>query len=467
MTRRLGLAVVAVLALGGCRHKERLAPVDFNAEAAVGDVDREATLAPAWPAPIRAKLDNGAILQWLVETEAPVFNVRLVLPLRPEAKLDAATTSVVAAALQIDLTRRLRRQGAQVGVQQRAGRIELFIRGYDEDAQIILNTLTSALANRKPERVLAQAQGKTTASFRAPDASGRAAATLAATLLGLDPSAELAEKEAIVALARPRLEKGWQTLLDPKGSVIIVHAGRAPEELSDAVRRLAGTWNSRGLRSGSDGVLERVRGPAPGKRGTRILAEPQAPLVIVDAQTQGRPVLMFGRVIPTPTTKDRALARLTQRMLQEEVDARLVVAGDVSLFSVRVPLTGRAPDKSVAKVIERLDRFAATEHQPERMRQATQLWLGARVVEASFEAEDWTSLWSESLDLANDDTDIGVALARDARAMLEADPKTVRKWQEKWLLPRGGEPGWAWVAAGVTPEIQEKLAQLAPLAPGA
>ena len=154
-------------------------------------------------------------------------------------------------------------------------------------------------------------------------------------------------------------------------------------------------------------------------------------------------------------------------MLQEEVDARLVVAGDISLFSVRVPLTGRAPDVSVRKVIERLDRFAATEHQPERMRQATQLWLGARVIEASFEAEDWTSLWSESLDLANDDSDIGVALAKDARAMLEADPKSVREWQEKWLLPRGGEPGWAWVAAGVTPDIQEKLAELAQLAPGA
>jgi hypothetical protein len=195
----------------------------------------------------------------------------------------------------------------------------------------------------------------------------------------------------------------------------------------------------------------------------RILADPAAPLVVADDEPGGRAVVMLGRVIPTPTARERAQARLVQRMLQEEVDARLLVAGDVSLFSLRISLSKKDPAKSIQKALDRLDRFAATEHQPQRMRQAAELWLGARVVEASLSGEDWTALWSESIDLSTEEDQIAAALARDAAAMLDADKKRIREWQEKWIRPRGGEPGWVWVASGVDEAVRAKLAELTPV----
>ena len=62
--------------------------------------------------------------------------------------------------------------------------------------------------------------------------------------------------------------------------------------------------------------------------------------------------------------------------------------------------------------------------------------------------EDWTALWSDSLDLANDDGEIAAALARDAQAMLAATPEQLVAWQQRWLDLSTSEPGWAWVLVG-------------------
>jgi hypothetical protein len=63
------------------------------------------------------------------------------------------------------------------------------------------------------------------------------------------------------------------------------------------------------------------------------------------------------------------------------------------------------------------------------------------MVAASLAGEDWTALWSESLDLAASDGDIAAALARDAQAMLAATPEEVVAWQQRWLDLQTSEPG--------------------------
>jgi hypothetical protein len=153
------------------------------------------------------------------------------------------------------------------------------------------------------------------------------------------------------------------------------------------------------------------------------------------------------------------LARLHQRILQEQIDARLIVAGPVSLLAVRVQLSTGDPQGNIDRTIAVM-RDLAGEVQPKpRVRQAASLWLGARMVEASLEGEDWTALWSDSIDLSARDREIFGALARDATAMLQVEPEQLQAFAAKWMDPRGGEPGWIWVGAGLSPEIRSKLAQ--------
>ena len=154
-----------------------------------------------------------------------------------------------------------------------------------------------------------------------------------------------------------------------------------------------------------------------------------------------------------------ALARLAQRLLQEEVDARLSVSGPFALLVVRVPLSRAKPRESLAGTVVAMQEFATGLHRPERLRQATELWLGARVVRASLDGEDWTSLWSESLDLADGDEDLRRALANDADLMLSMDSETLKSFTERWFAPRNGEAGWAWVVAGADPETLERLGE--------
>jgi hypothetical protein len=108
------------------------------------------------------------------------------------------------------------------------------------------------------------------------------------------------------------------------------------------------------------------------------------------------------------------------------------------------------------------------ERQPrQRLYQAAQLWLGARVVQASLDGEDWTALLSEAMDLSVRDEDVVGALARDAGSMLEPDPEALQAWMRRWLDPRSGEPGWRWVVAGATDRDLRRLERITPLDPPA
>jgi hypothetical protein len=178
-------------------------------------------------------------------------------------------------------------------------------------------------------------------------------------------------------------------------------------------------------------------------------------------------VLVIGRVLPTPTAQDRSLARLAQRLLQEELDARLVIRGDVAVFVLRVAVSSGSAELSATEAIDALAAMAGERQPQQRLYQAAQLWLGARVVQASLDGEDWTALWSEAIDLSSRDEDVVGALARDAGSMLEPDPEALQAWLRRWLDPRSGEPGWRWLVAGASDRELRRLARITPLDPPA
>ncbi len=469
---RASLLVAFTLAgglAGGCRcSKDTLAPVVFEEASDRAPVDPNSVLAPPWQPPLVAQLDNGAVLHWLREPQNPAFHVRVLLPTSIHAdKLGAAATAAVIEALELRLEARLRRiSDSELDIRSRPGRIEIAVHGRDADADALLEALADSLADAGDPKLLAVAQGKVLARHREADASTIAAAGLAATLLEHPFAHEYASKQDLVDLSKKALERAWSLLVDPRDALVIVHSGSDPEGeiMSAAVARLGTRWKTGGLGlgSGKQTVTKRLREQTPKKLpDTYLLTESRAaPMYVFPGKPDhsGRGIVMLGRLIPTPTPEDRTLARISQRLMQEGLDARLLVAGPVSLLAVRLRVSASDPVANIENIIARMQVYGAAAQPGSRIDQAANLWLGARVVEASLAGEDWTSLWSESIDLAGADREIFVALARDGETMLELESEQVREFMHEWFDPKSGEPGWVMVGAGLDDTIRAKLA---------
>ncbi|MCA9690987.1 MAG: hypothetical protein KC636_15380, partial [Myxococcales bacterium] len=271
------------------------------------------------------------------------------------------------------------------------------------------------------------------------------------------------------------LRAAWDALLDPRRSLLVVHAGHGSkrEEASAELGALAAAWRRGDEPTATEDAHARLAiGPASGSGGGFLLGEQRAPLHVLESDASGAPVLIFGRVIPTTSPRDRSLARLAQRLLQERLDARLAIVGDTAQLIVVLPLRGNprrlssgalellglegdddergdAPaGGAIGQQLERFQKIIRARPPPQRMFQTAELWLGARMVEASLRGEDWTALWTLAIDLSREDQEIAGALARDARGMLDATPEQLLAWQKRWLDPGAGERGWTWVAAG-------------------
>jgi hypothetical protein len=471
---RLGLlGVVLGFALNaGCRCKDEktLAPVVFEQGGDQTGVDPNHVLAPPWQPPLVAQLDNGALLHWLREDDTTAFHVRVLLPTAVDAdKLSAAAISSALEAIELRLGPRLRRlPDARLELRSAPGRVEIAIHGRDADAEALLDALADTMADGGNPKLLAVAQGKVVARHREAGPSALATAALASLLLEHPLTNEYASKQDLVELSKNRLEKGWHQLSDPRDAVVLVHSRRHPEDepLAAALERLGSRWKGPlGFGSGKNSVTARLRATAPkkvrdtflltpdgnGTRGASIQVHPGKP------ERGNRAVVMIGRLIPTATIEERALARISQRLLQEELDVRLLIAGPVSVLAIKVRVSANDPIASLKNIIERMQAFIAVVQPRNRIETATNLWLGARMVEASLTGEDWTSLWSESIDLAGEDREIYTALARDAQTMLELGPEQIQAYMAKWFDPQAGEPGWVWVAAGVDDNFRAKL----------
>ncbi|MEM9458044.1 MAG: hypothetical protein AAGF11_27960 [Myxococcota bacterium] len=464
---RAGLSVLVLLAgLAACkRSRAPIVEEVWDEAPPVGETEALASLAPPWPAPARAKLDNGLITFWLHEPTAPVSHVRLLLPVGDAEPLrSAAVVSVLQAHITQTLASRGRNRGLWVQAERAPDRVEIVVHGATAETRRSLELLATVLSARTPTAGLEAARNDVITRLPGPvTPDERATAALVESLLGRPAGSQRAERAAVESTSRDALLEGWRILADPRRAVLVVHAADEASVHRDTLATVAERWRGQGRRRMIEQALPRLRttAPVPDASG-RLLSEPVTPLTVLPGP-EGKAVLMFGRVLPTATATERSLARLAQRLLQEELDARLVVHGERSLFIVRVPLSSREPDRSTTEAIDALVALGSTRQPTQRLFQTAQLWLGARVVQASLDGEDWTALWSEAIDLSSRDEDITAALARDASGMLAPDPEALQQWMERWLDPRGGQPGWRWVVAGASNADRRKLARITAL----
>jgi hypothetical protein len=463
--RRLALALpLSGLALSCKRQRAPKVTEVWDEQPAVEHTEALASLAPPWPAPVRARLDSGLLGFWLAEEGTPAAHVRVLLPTHTDGHVVSADrVSVVGEYLRFELQRRTAREGTRIELGYGPDRIELSLHGRDEDLGALLKWLGWVLRPEPPIAGLERARERVVDRIGEPNTQEIALAALTARLLGREAADQRIDAAGLRARDRDDLSDAWSELTDPRRAVLVVHAGRTADAARTELRRLSDAWHGLGKAKVQEEAIGRLRPAVKKSDGKgRLLAEPAEPLELV-AGGRGSPHLVLGRVVPTPTAEDRSLARLAQRILQEEIDARLVLAGSHAMFVASDRLSPAAPDQSATDLVDDLSRSAKARHPSQRLFQAAELWLGARIVQASLSGEDWTALFAESIDLADRDAEISEALARDAATMLEPDPEALRTWMERWLHPRAGEPGWRWVAAGVDRRLERRLERIVPI----
>lgn len=495
MTRRalLGACLLGVfgMSLGtGCRKREPPKVEIFDEAATPAQTEALGSLAPPWPAPERVVLANGLLVHWLHEAETPALHLRLILPthaLKPA--LQGAPALVAARALALELERLSPRLAVRVELRPALDRLEVAIHGVGGETDAVLAGLADALAG-DPARTLGQARRQLLGELRPLDAETLAASEMVAALRGADAVRERIDHASLQAqgISDALLLDAWKALTDPRQALLVVHArGRLSEatdtvgiaDLTDRWRQQVNLLAGNEARSEPQALLRLRPRQSPTSTAQHLTKAPIAPLRRIDPPGSGRPLLVIGRAIPTATARDRSLARLVQRRLQEQFDIRLGVAGPWAALTLHIPLAGLGKAKPALDLLEETEPPKDAEAEPQdpltrrlrreltvvrdalRLRpttqdlfQAAQLWLGARMVAASLAGEDWTALWSESLDLAASDGDIAAALARDAQAMLAATPEEVLAWQQRWLDLKTSEPGWAWVLVGQEADLQ-------------
>jgi len=491
--RRAAIVTLALglgLALGtGCRKRDNTRVEVFDEAATPAQTEALGSLAPPWPAPERVVLANGLLVHWLHEEAAPAVHLRLLLPTHGlKGSLQGAPALVAARALELELEALAPRLAMRSELRTGIDRFEVAVHGVEAETGALLAGLTDVLA-ADPTRGLAASRRQVLAELRPLDAEAQATNELVATLTGVATERERIDVAAVEGATDKQLLDAWRALTDPRQVVLVVHGASklADEAITAATGDVAERWRQKvSLLGGNDGAAEAQalvrlrREDGPERSGKHVTKAPLAPLRRVEPVSRGRAQLVLGRAIPTATARERSMARVTQRRLQEQIDARLIVSGPWSIFTLHIPLAGAGKPKQVVDLLEGTDppkeAAPAVPEDPitrrlrreltmlrDRLRerplsqdlfQAAQLWLGARMVAASVNGEDWTALWSESLDLANGDGEIAAALARDAQAMLAATPEEAVAWQQRWLDFNNSEPGWAWVVVGAESEVQ-------------
>ncbi|HWB75971.1 MAG TPA: hypothetical protein VG755_13475 [Nannocystaceae bacterium] len=461
MITRRPLLLGTLAAIAACKRTRAPKVTEvWDEEPVPEQADAIGALAPPWPAPVRGQLDSGLLTFWLHEVGTSASHVRLVIPTLRRAgdAPPAAAIAVVAEYIRAEWQHRTLKHGVAVRLEHGPDRFEITASGTESKLTNTLAALGSLLASRAPNGLEGQR------ARLENDAAARTSAELAtaATIAKLLGTHDALDREALRELSRVELGELWPTMTDPRDAVLIVQSSRTAEEAKPELRRLATAWRGTGRRELLDQAAARLhRNASPKSTGTRLLSAPVTAVEVVEGTSRGPGVLALGRTLSLDKTRDRSLARLAQRIAQEELDMSLTIAGKVGVVVVRTTITKSAPDRDLQRAVEQVAAFAQTRQPRQRLFQAAQLWLGARVVEASLAGEDWTGLFAKAIDLSDRDAEIAGALAKDAKTMLALGPEELHTWTKKWLDPRVGEPGWAWSAAGLDADTAAKIGKVA------
>lgn len=461
-----GAFALAALGLAGCkRQRDPEAPEVWDDAPVPERAEALAKLAPPWPVPARAELGNGLLTFWLHEPAAGAVHVRLMLATRAASQRSTAASAVVAEAFRRELARRLGRLGVGVEVTEPPGRIEIGLHGRETQLRVMVRALGRILARKEPAAALLAGRQRLLKRLREPSSLELATAGATATLLGVPTATQWVDRAALPSVSTEALEDGWAAISDPANAVLVVHAPIPAAQSGMTMSALTTGWAGSAKKEGR-GVLARLR-PTFDEVQTkgRLLTGDSQPFLLVDRSGAGSPTLVIARALPLQTPRDRALARLSHRIAQEELDARFALVGDHGLFTMSTTVSGSNAERRIQDAVEDLEAFAKTRQPRQRLFAAAQLWLGARVVQSSLDGEDWTALFSESIDLSDRDDEIPRALARDATLMLSVEPEELTKWTSRWLNPRGGDEGWAWTIAGADDALRRTLSRTAPAQP--
>jgi hypothetical protein len=475
-----------------CKPRETLAPIDMSVAPPDGRIAADAERM-TWRGitPSSFSHDSGAIVVTLHEPEARIGHVRFILPTRTPAglggdsSLDAAPTWVVATALEDEWRRKLvdwdsdatspsgrTKPRGTVAAIHRPDRVELVVEVANVDVPRVLAIWGDIVAMRRPQTLLSRAQGRAVATSTRPSLELLAVSHAVVMLWGDPIETAIATREDLEALTPAALEKVWTALLDPRHAVVVVHTAHEATVIEDASASWSAQWKSRGLGIGrrSEAQKSALRRVLPERSDTarpeHLMAVPPLTLRAVeirDAERRESPQVVVARVVPTPTARDRALLRLGQRILQEEMDLRVVFAGARAIVVARLPLSSTQPGRSLVEGAARWRNVLEGPMTVERLDTAARLWIGARWVHASLHGEDATATWSEAMDLATSDEGIASALDEDTAAMLAIDVDEWTTFARRWLDPSKGEPGWVGVVAGANEAQLAALSEVTPV----
>ncbi len=465
--RRALLVGIAALVAACKRNRDPIVPQIWDEAPVPERADALGKLAPPWPAPARATLDSGLLTYWLRDPGASMAHVRLMFPDHHGGlPLPALAVRSVAGALAQAIRRGMGRVAARVSQTRHPGRFELSVSGPASDLPRIGAALARPLTlglkgNRGLPAALLQARTRAARDGESRSTLEIATASTIAALLGASLDSQRIDSSRAVAQSGERLSEAWTQLLDPRRCVLVIHAPQAPEELPALFAGLQ-EWTGEGRAELAESSLERLRWtPAPIEAPQHLMTKAGAQLLLPTEPGVGGGQLVMGCRLETPSIQARASARLAQRLLAETQDARLAIAGPLAVFTISTAVSDTSIEARAQGLIEALAGGGKARAPSQRLFTAAQLWLGARVVQASLDGEDWTALWSESMDLADAESDIPRALAADATAMLALEPEPLAAWMSAQLDPRLGTNGWAWSLCGATETMQRALSRMA------
>lgn len=434
--------------LGGCRNKETMAPIVLGDTSTPLDLDGKERFGPPWSKGAVTDLPNHAQLIWLAEKDRERMDLRLVIPLpdQDQEKISSAATEIVLSVLEKQLRYRARTARLRLTRNDLPGRTEFAFHGSSEQLRHALFLIGHGFSADPNTKLLSENQGEFVASW-VDNPIDHATRDQIATLLAIEPSSLYGTSKDFGQLRSKDLAQAWKLLTSPERCVLLVHGAPPTADDQRYLQALSEQWKASGQPKTSP--LARLFAPANAlpkmaSAGQSLRQTPLAPTPTRFVSPTGRVTWLASRRLSLPDAKSRAFARLAQRTLQHQFDVRVVIHNNTGIWQLRKDLS---PEPKVAAdelrgYLGELDQALHERLVPGRARQAARTWLGARLVQNSLEGEDWTGLWSQSLDLSSKRSEISNALQQNGTHMMQADMKEFEAWMQNNIDPSLARGPW-------------------------